>query len=157
MSTPKAVQKKRLRVIKTARTEAAINKAAKAGFRPLLRRLKPSKEIRSSFSVWQNEMTGEIDVIYNPRYGVPGEGWKKVIDWTRFYPHVFPEPFAAYLIPPDIQVGERVLVKDLIEDFIGMTMGRGENFRLESCEAVWDGSDLKIQYERSRDMMIAVG
>jgi hypothetical protein len=157
MKSKTPAPKESLRVIKTARTEKAINKAALAGFRPLLKRLKPSKAIRSSLSVWQNEMTGEIDVIYDPRYGVPSEGWKQVLDWTRFYPHAFPEPFAAYLIPLDIQVGERVFVKDLIEDFIGMSMGRGYNFRLESCEAVWDGSDLKIQYKRSRDMMIAVG
>ncbi len=149
--------KKDLRVIKTARTERAINKAAKAGFRPLVRPVKPGKKIRSKLSVWQNTLTGEIEVIHDFRGGFPGEHWKEVMDWTYYYPHRFPEPFAAYLIPPDIEEGERVFVKDLIEDFIGMSWNQGDNYRLESCEAVWDGRDLKIQYKRARDMMMAVG
>lgn len=157
MSTKKAALKQGLRVIKTARTEKAINKAALAGFRPLLRPLKPSKKIRSKLSVWQDDITGEIRVIYDFREIPPGICWKEVIDWTYYYPHRFPEPFAAYLIPPDIQPGERVFVKDLIEDFIGESFGQGDNYRLESCEAIWDGSDLKIQYKRSRHMQIVVG
>jgi hypothetical protein len=157
MKADQAPKKKHLRVIKTARTQAAINKAAKAGFRPLLRLVKPSKEIRSKFCVWQNQITGEIAVVGDFRGGHFDESWKQVIDWTDYYPHSFPEPFAAYLIPPDIQLGERVLVKDLIEDFIGMSWNQGDNFRLESCEAVWDGSDLKIQYKPSRDRRVAIG
>lgn len=157
MSTKKAALKEGLRVIKTARTEAAINKAALAGFRPLLKPVKPSKQIRSKLSVWQNGMTGEIRVIHDFRDGTPGEDWNKVIEWTYYYPHLFPQPFAAYLIPPDIQPGERVLVKDLIQDFIGLSFGQGQNYRLKSCEAVWDGSDLKILYKRSRDLHVAIG
>lgn len=149
--------KESLRVIKTARTEKAINKAALAGFRPLLKPLKPSKKIRSKLSVWQNDITGEIRVVYDFREGCPGAHWTEVIGWTYYYPHSFPQPFAAYLIPPDIQPGERVLVKDLIEDFISISFGQGENYRLASCEAIWDGSDLKIQYKRSRDLQIAIG
>jgi hypothetical protein len=157
MKAAKAPKKERLRVIKTARTEDAINKAAQAGFRPLLRPVKPSKKIHSKFCVWQHQITGEIEVVGDFRGGHFNEAWKQVIDWTDYYPHSFPEPFAAYLIPPDIQPGERVLVKDLIEDFIGMSWGQGDNYRLDSCEAVWDGSDLKIDYKPSRDRRVAIG
>jgi hypothetical protein len=157
MKTDQAPKKKRLRVVKTARTKEAINKAAKAGFRPLLRPVKPSKQIHSQFCVWQNEITGEIDVVRDLRSFLFKKNWKPVIDWRDYYPHSFPEPFAAYLIPPDLQKGERVLLKDLIEDFRGMTWNQGDNYRLESCEAVWNGSDLKIDYQPSRDRQITIG
>jgi hypothetical protein len=50
-----------------------------------------------------------------------------------------------------------VLVKDLIEDFIGMSWNQGDNYRLKSCEAVWDGSDLKIDYKPSRYRFEMIG
>ena len=146
-----------LRVIKTARTEDAINKAAKDGFRPLLRPVKPSPKIRNKFCVWQNRFTGEIRVIGDFRGSLLDTEWEKVIDWTRYYPHSFPEPFAAYLIPPDIQIGEHVFVKDLIEDFIGRSWNQGDNYRLDSCAAIWDGNDLKILYEKSKNRQVMVG
>jgi len=146
-----------LRVIKTARTKEAINQAAQEGFRPLVKPVKPSKKIHSKFSVWQNQNTGEIAVIGDFRGGCFDEEWQEVIGWTDYYPHSFPEPFAAYLIPADIQPGERVLVEDLIEDFIGRSWNQGDTYRLESCEAVWDGNDLKIKYKPSRNRQRVVG
>lgn len=158
MKADQPPKKKRLRVIKTARTEAAINKAAQAGFRPLVRVVKPSAEIHSKFSVWQNEATGEVRMVGDYRGGhYDGGPWKQVIGWTNYYPYSFPEPFAAYLIPPDIQPGERVMLKDLIEDYIGMRWNQGSNYRLESCEAVWDGQDLKIQYDPALHQLVAIG
>lgn len=146
-----------LRVIKTARTDDDINRAAKAGFFPLMKVVKPSKEISSKFCVWRNRETGEIRVVGDYRAGGGGETWEKVIDWTYYYPHAFPKPYAAYLIPPDIQVGEQVFVEDLIEDFIGLSSGQGDNYRLQSWTAVWDGTDLKIQYDASRDRLEMIG
>ena len=66
-------------------------------------------------------------------------------------------PFAAYLIPKDIVIGERVFVKDLIEDFVGKSWNQGDTYRLESCEAIWNGIDLEIQYERSENCSSFVG
>ena len=146
-----------LRVIKTARTEKVINKAAKEGFRPLVKPVKPSKKIHSKFCVWQNQTTGEIEVLGDYRINALDGDWKQVIDWTDYYPYNFAMPFAAYLIPADITAGERVYVQDLIEDFIGMSWNQGDTFRLESCEAVWDGSDLKIDYKPAKNQRSIVG
>jgi hypothetical protein len=146
-----------LRVIKTARTEKAINQAAKEGFRPLVKPVKPSKKIHSKFCVWQNQTTGEIEVLGDYRINALDGDWKQVIDWTDYYPYNFAMPFAAYLIPADITAGERVYIKDLIEDFIGMSWNQGDTFRLESCEAVWDGSDLKIDYKPAKNQRSIVG
>ncbi len=70
-----------------------------------------------------------------------------MIGWSDFYPHVTDEPFAAYLIPPDLEVGERVYVEDLIEDFVGARWNQGDVYRLSEAEAIWTGTDLQIDYE----------
>ena len=73
-----------------------------------------------------------------------------VLDFTFYYPYSFPSPFAAYLIPRDIKIGEKVFLEDLIEDYIGASWNQGDTYRLESCEAVWNGKDFDIQYDPSQ-------
>jgi hypothetical protein len=144
---------KELRVIKTARRVEDINIAAKLGFRPLIKQIKPSKKIRSKYAVIQNKKTGEIQTIGDYRIGRTGgdeSDYEIVIDWTYHYPYKFDLPYAAYLIPKDIKPGERVFIEDLIEDFVGMRWNQGNTYRLESCEAIWNGSDLEIQYSARR-------
>ena len=139
-----------LRVIKTARDKDSINRAAKKGLRPLIRKVEPSAEIRSKYSVIQNKITGEIEIIGD--YRIESDYNKKfetVIEWTYYYPHTFKSPFAAYLIPKDIKISERVFIEDLIEDFVGASWNQGDTYRLESCEAIWNGSELEIQYDPS--------
>ena len=139
-----------LRVIKTARDKETINQAAKNGFRPLIKKIEPSDKIRSKYSVIQNKQTGEIEIIGDYRMGVRMNKeipFETVIDWTYYYPHTFNSPFAAYLIPKDIKTGERVFIEDLIEDYIGARWNQGDTYRLESCEAIWNGTDLEIQYD----------
>ena len=130
---------KELRVIKTARDEAAINEGAQSGFFPLIKRVIPSEKIRSKFAVCQDPETGFIRVIGDYR-----EGGGNVIDFTFYYPYSCPSPFAAYLIPPDLKIGELVILEDLIEEFVGSSWNQGAMYRLESCEAIWDGKDFDI-------------
>ena len=142
-----------LRVIKTARDEASINKAVKLGCKALIKKLVPSVQIRSKYAVVQNKKTGEIEVYGDFRMGLPDKNnkdYKTVIDWTFYYPHCFASPFAAYLIPKDVKVGERVFVEDLIEDYVGSTWNQGDTYRLKSCEAIWNGSYLEIQYNERK-------
>jgi len=133
------------RVIRTARTEQAINEAAREGYRPLIKRVAPDLAIRSKFAVYQHRTTGEVLVCGDYRATPSADEYDEVIGWTDYYPYAFPEPFAAYLIPGDIAVGERVLVEDVIEDLIGATWNQGDVYRLESSEAVWDGTDLIVE------------
>jgi len=139
-----------LRIIKTARDEESINNAARNGFFPLLRRVEKSDEIRSKYAILQNMKSGEIEVIGDFRGGCGDNDYEMIIDFTFYYPHNFPSPFAAYLIPRDIKVGERVFLEDLIEDYIGASWNQGDRYRLESCEAVWNGKDFDIQYDSSQ-------
>src|SRR4051794_20008461 len=111
-----------LPVIKTARNKDSINKAAKNGYRPLIKKVEPTDKIRSKYSVIQNKKTGEIEIIGDYRMGFRMDKeseFETVIEWTYYYPHNFNSPFAAYLLPKDIKIGERVFIEDLIEDFIG--------------------------------------
>jgi len=141
---------KELRVIKTARDKDSINRAAKNGLKPLMKKVEPSAQIRSKYLVYQNTKTGEIEIIGDYRGVIHSDehnNFEKVIDWTFYYPHSFKSPFAAYLIPKDIKIGERVFIEDLIEDYIGASWNQGDTYRLESCEAIWNGTDLEIQYD----------
>jgi hypothetical protein len=143
-----------LRVIKTARDKDSINNAAKSGLMPLIKKVESSDKIRSKYSVVQNKKTGEIDISGDYRsdyrrglYSDETNDFETVIDWTFYYPYSFKSPFAAYLIPKDIKIGERVFIEDLIEDYIGASWNQGDTYRLEICEAIWNGTDLEIQYD----------
>lgn len=148
-----------LRVIKTARDKASINEAARNGYRPLVKKVAPSDEIRTKFAVVQNKETGEIEVLgdYRRKIDDHDEYETTVIGWTYYYPYTFKAPFAAYLIPKDIEVGERVFIEDLIEDYIGANWNQGDTYRLESCEAIWNGTDLEIQYDPKKDNLEYIG
>jgi hypothetical protein len=139
---------KNLRVIKTARSEKAINEAVKNGYWPLVKPVVPSPKIKSKYSVVQNSTTGVIQVVHDYRENTSGDkNLQTVIDFTYYYPHHFENPFAAYLIPSDIKVGEVVWIEDLIEDLIGGSWNQGDTFRLKSRKATWNGKEFNISHE----------
>ncbi len=72
-----------------------------------------------------------------------------------YYPYQFPSPFAAYLIPSDLKVGERVILDDLIEDIVGASHSEG-TYRIDSAEAIWNGEKFEVDC-RSYDMDITFG
>ena len=144
------------RTIKTARTVEDINEAARAGLRPLIKPVVPSKKIRAKFQVLQHRVTGEVSVVADYRTFLDAD-WEVAIDWTRHYPHQWPLPFAAYLLPADLQVGERVLLEDLIEDLVGTSWNQGDAYRLESCTATWNGKDFDLDYSQDRDRTLVIG
>ncbi len=139
-----------LRRIATARDERAINVAAENGFFPLIKKVVPAATLRTKFAVLQNLQTGHITVVtdFRDRTHSNFDGkFKTVIPFTFYYPYAFASPFAAYLIPKDLKVSERVVLLDLIEDYVGSTWNQGDIFRLERCEAIWNGNDFDIQYD----------
>lgn len=148
-----------MRIIKTARDQESINQAALQGLKPLVKPVIPSEKITSKYAVVQSIKTGEIEVIgdYRASAAYPSEEFETVIDWTFYNPYKFNSPFAAYLVPPDINLGERVLLEDLIEDFVGSQWNQGDTFRLESCEAVWNGTDFEIQYDPNQNKTDIIG
>jgi len=149
-------QKNKLRIIKTARDVSSINEGAKNGFYPLIVKLKESKLLRQRYGVFQNRKTKEIEVSprrsgyrqYDEYYSYNNAEWELVIPFTDHYPYYFryEYPFAAYLIPKDLSIGEMVLIEDLIEDYRAGIFWE-KSMRLGSCEAIWDGHNLIVQYD----------
>jgi hypothetical protein len=149
-----------VREIETARNIHRINEAAQNGLTPLLKKVVPSSAIRQKYCIRQHRKTGEIKVIGDFREVHEldrNNDFVTVIDWTYYYPYTFESPFAAYLIPKDIVIGERVFIEDLIEDYIGESWNQGDNYRLESCVAIWNGTDLEIQYNPDTDNLRSIG
>ncbi|MDT3403733.1 hypothetical protein [Mucilaginibacter terrae] len=143
-----------LRIIKTARSQKAINEAAEQGFRPLVKPVIPSPEIRSKYAVLQDRKTGKIEVVSDYRMAGAYDNMKNVIDFTFYYPYRFESPFAAYLVPPDLQVGELVVLEDLIEDVISGEWNQGDIFRLKSCQAIWNGNEFILQHDPNLRTMV---
>ena len=144
------------RVIRTARTLEAINEAAESGLRPLVKSVKPNPEVRCWFAVFQNLKTGEIKVVGDRRFR-PDDRYLKVIEFTDYYPYHFPNPFAAYLIPPDLAVGEIVWLEDVIEDIVAVWGNQGYQPRLEAGPARWTGTEFDILFDPQRDAQRWIG
>lgn len=146
-----------LRVIKTARTEESINAAAREGFRPLLKAVEPSKEIHHLVAVYQNRITGEIELSSDQRWEWQGEGYELVLPFRLYYPYQFPTSFAAYLVPPDLEEGEVVWLEDIIEDIIAVFGSQGYHPRLEAYEAIWTNGNFKVLFDPKKHARYCFG
>lgn len=134
-----------MRIIKTARDLQAMNEAARSGLKPLLVKVTPSKEIHSKLFVFQNINTGEIKEIKDFR-DMPPEGFVPALSFGAYYPYKFPAPYAAYLLPQDLEKNEWVFIEDLIEDMVGAKWNQGDVYRLDSVEAKWNGEYFETDY-----------
>lgn len=145
------------RVIKTARSLEAMNEAAKKGFRPLVKKVEPSEEIKSKYTIFQHKETGEVEYVVDARAVwrfQKNRKYVKVIDRTFFYPYNFESPIAAYLVPKDLKKGDFVYLEDLIEDLVDFEWNQGVSRRLTGCEAIWDGEDFKVLYTSKKAVRI---
>jgi hypothetical protein len=145
-----------LRVIATARTVSSINAAAREGFRPLVKAVNPSPDIHNMVAVYQHRETGEIKLSGDFRFRM-GEEYERVLPFKTYYPYSFPQPFAAYLVPPDLAEGERVWLQDVIEDIVAVFGNQGWRPRLECCEAVWVNGEFQIQFNPQKDATRLIG
>ena len=152
---------KELRVIKTARCIEDINKAADMGFIPLVKKLKPLKKLFRTTGVFRNKKTNKIeeaeDYVVYEQYGnitsyEDENEWELVVPFHSYYPYKFDSQYAAYLIPHDIEKGENVILKDLIEDYYGGSFW-SHHIRVESLQAIWAGEDFSILYDPKTDGM----
>jgi hypothetical protein len=118
--------------------------------------VEPSPKIASWISVYQHGETGEIQVISDHRFRLH-KPWNAVVEHFEYYSGRKEHPVAAYLLPSDLVVGERVFLVDLIEDRVGVFGNQGHNYRLESAYAIWNGKDFDIQWDESKDAERWVG
>ncbi len=148
---------RQLRVIKTARTEDAINAAAREGFRPLIKAVQPGKGIHFQVIVLQHRDTGEIKLEGDNRFSSSRKPEWNLVEYIAYYPYQFPSPFAAYLIPPDLKEGEVVWLEDIIEDILAVYGNQGYHPRLEAWEATWRKGDFQIHFNPRKDAPIYKG
>lgn len=150
---------KELRVIKTARCIEDINKAADMGFIPLVKKLKPLKKLFRTIGIFRNKKTNKIeeaeDYVVYEQYGnitsyEDENEWELVVPFHSYYPYKFDSQYAAYLIPHDIEKGEKVILEDLIEDYYGGSFW-SHHIRVESLQAIWAGEDFSILYDPKTD------
>ncbi len=149
-------QKSLLRSIKTLRTKEEIEDAVKVGHKVLKQKVKPSKDISVTDLHIKDKKTGEIDIKPYNYHAIPRDYDRyEVVKEVTYYPYKFPSKVAAYLLPDDLKVGERVVLEDLIEDVVGACHAWG-TYRLDSAEAVWTGKKFVVDC-RSYDVEITMG
>jgi len=144
-----------LRRIKTLRTKKEIKKAIKAGHLVLQQKVIPSKEIYVKDYYMKDKKTGEVRIELSDRNIRKEDYDHYTIIERNYYPYTFPSKTAAYLLPDDLEIGERVILEDLIEDIVGESHAWG-NYRLDSAEAVWNGKMFDVDC-KSYDVQITFG
>lgn len=153
-----------LPVVRTARTLVAIQDAFKRGFRPLIRKGGPTSEVGPKCQLWQRRDTGEVwasgDFRSSPWTDLPEQtpedAWHVVADWFHYRPD-WPFPFAAYLLPPGLELGARVFLEDLIEDIPLVYWNQGDSYRLLSANATWVGDEFEVERDSSDLVSMVVG
>lgn len=135
------------RVIRTARTDKAINAGVEDGFFPLLKDVIPGKHVHFMYGVAQDPVTGKVRVLGDVRQDLS----ELVLEFRTYYPYHFPSPFAAYLLPPDLAPGETVWLEDLIEDVVAVYGNQGNRPRLACAPAVWNGADFDLLFDPQTD------
>lgn len=138
-----------LEIIKTARNLETINEYVKKGYLPLIRKIIHSAEIGYNICVYKNKYSGEIIERKADAWlgDLKMDDFEKIIDQIHVYPYHFNSPFAAYLIPNYLFIGQKVFLEDLIEDFIGTRIQSkfgSSTERLPSAQAIWNGKDIVI-------------
>lgn len=146
------------RVIKTARDITAINKAVDSGFFPLVKMIKPLDKLFRTRGVFRNKKTNKFEESHAYSWSSRDkffsyedeDEWELVVPFYKYYPYKYEKHYAAYLIPPDIAIGEIVVLEDLIEDYYGGSFW-DRPIRLDSLKATWTGDDLSILYDPNVD------
>ena len=135
-----------LRVIKTIRGETAIKAAKAKGLKLLELKAEVSDEFKVKYKKLQHRKTGEIVTIGDFRDDnfYSNLGYKTLVDWTSKNPSKFFSPYAAYVIPKDLNKGECVLINDVITNHVSGRWNQGDVFRLSKSEAKWTGEDFYI-------------
>lgn len=142
------------RVIKTARTVEAINKSAQEGYFPLIKEVGDLSLFRSKCLFSQNLKSGEITTVVSDFRSFGGFLEEDDDNEKHFrldkptYKYDYDIPFAAYLIPHDLKIGEIVFLEDIIEDYMDTYWNQGHATRLMHGEAKWTGKEFKILKEK---------
>ena len=139
-----------LPVVKTSSEIHQINDFVGDGYRAVVRIREPNAELYQFRMVLQNKESGKIAKVpsrtmfvqYGDELFYPESEWTLVHEGVEYVrPHT--EDWAAYLVPPEVKPGERVYVRDVIED-IYVTTFWDLIYYATNGEAIWTGTDLSL-------------
>lgn len=133
-------------VVKTARTGEEMNFAVANGYKLLFRKVESYESVKLKFAAYQDKESGYLafsnDARMPPGYEYGQEPTHTpVFDYFLYSPPSPDWPIAAYVIPPDLEVGTEVFVEDAIEHLI-CAMPQNTSERMSGWWATWDGEDL---------------
>jgi len=140
-------------VIKTLRTLAAINDAIDDGSKVLIKPVIDNPEVRQYVRLWEEsghlEKWVDLRSMYRRGDEEPKTGQVLPVDRDVFEefnlnPYTSPEPFAAYVIPDDLHIGQKVFIADLIESVVGTYLNHGGVTRQQFLFATWNGKDFDL-------------
>lgn len=141
-------------VIKTLRTLPAINEAIASGLRVLLKPVKSNPDVEVYLRLREDadglvekwvdlrDMFGGKNKPSSTRRVLPIE--RDILEEFRYNPYTSPEPFAAYVIPDDLQPDQTVFIPDLIECVVGKYLNHGGSVRQKFIFATWNGEDFEL-------------
>lgn len=137
-----------LRIIKTAWNHKEMNQGVDDGFIPHMVDYYQSAIACTKLIVFQDTVTGKVKFVNDFRSA--GESYVKNKKIIRSYPEYTIRktilPFAAYLLPPDIEYGEMVIIEDLIENIVEKPTEEGDIPLMKSCLAMWTGEKFIFPY-----------
>jgi hypothetical protein len=135
-----------LRVIKTIRGARAIKAAKEMGLKLIELRAEVSDQFKVKYKKMKDKLTGKIITLgdFREDHYFRKSRYKTLVDWTSKNPSKFFSPFAAYIIPKDLESGERVLINDVITNHVSGSWNQGDVYRLSKSEATWNGRGFVI-------------
>jgi len=135
-----------LRVIKTIRGARAIKVAKEMGLKLIELRAEVSDQFKVKYKKMKDKLTGKIVTLgdFREDHYFRKSRYKTLVDWTSKNPSKFFSPFAAYIIPKDLESGERVLINDVITNHVSGSWNQGDVYRLSKSEATWNGRGFVI-------------
>lgn len=145
--------------ISTARNVNEINKAVKDGYNVVLKITDEQKNSLFSsgykYSLIKTESGKYIEYV-DPRveYRI-GEKFETIISHKTYNDTSSRIHYAAYIVPKNLKVGDRVFLEDIIEDF-PYHIHHGSS-KLKSWTAIFNGKDFDIDYKILEDSIMYIG
>lgn len=163
----KAEMKKKFKVedynsikrIQTAWTIDDMNKAVDDGFKLHIVDYKENPEVFCKVILLKDPVTGKINTSGDYRSIIRGN-YKSSPANFKIYPTGKLKtnlPFGAYLLPPNLKLGEIVLIEEIIEELVGGYWNQGDVLRQETCLAIWDGEKFEYNYVKPPTVCNVVG
>ena len=133
-----------LKEVRTARSLAALNLAVKEGLNIQLVQLKSDVSLERSFFLVEHDDGTFSEIVDYRSILMPGSHDKAIIADHYFsqYRYCFDKPWAAYLLPADIEEGDQVFIWDVIQDQEEIRMNHGGSIRRKQGIATWVGGEL---------------